>query len=57
MKVTGKEFNVVIAEARRGEPARLVAYASLARKELKWKPIFSSLDKIVDHAWLREKIG
>ena len=33
-KVTGKDFNVVIADARKGAPARLVADASLARKEL-----------------------
>lgn len=53
-KVTGKEFNVVIAEARIGDPARLVADAALARKELNWKPEFSSLEKIIEHAWLWE---
>ena len=46
-EVTGKEFNVVIAESRAGDPARLVADASLARKELKWQPVFSSLEKII----------
>lgn len=54
-KVTGKEFNVVITESRAGDPARLVADASLARQELKWKPVFSSLDKIIEHAWLWEE--
>ena len=57
-KVTGKEFNVVIAESRAGDPARLVADASLARKELNWKPEFSSLESIIKHAWLwEEKLG
>lgn len=53
-KVTDKEFNVVIAESRVGDPARLVADASLARKELNWKPEFSSLEVIIKHAWLWE---
>lgn len=55
-KVTNKEFNVVIAEARAGDPARLVADASLARKELNWQPEFSSIETIVAHAWLWEEI-
>ena len=54
-KVTGKEINVVIAESRAGDPARLVADSSLARKEMKWKPVFPSLDKIIKHAWLWEE--
>ena len=53
-KVTGKNINVEMADARIGDPARLVADASLARKELNWKPQFSSLDKIIQHAWLWE---
>ena len=53
--VTGKDFKVVIAEARAGDPARLVADAALARKELKWKPKFSSLEDIIKHAWLWEE--
>ena len=54
-KVTGKEFKVVIADTRVGDPARLVADATLARKELRWKPEFSSLEKIIEHAWLWEQ--
>ena len=55
VKVTGKDINVVMADARAGDPARLVADASLARKELNWNPIFSSIDEIVEHAWLWEQ--
>ena len=55
LKVTGKNINVVIAASRAGDPARLVADASFARKELKWEPVFSSLDKIIEHAWLWEQ--
>lgn len=53
-KVTEKDIEVVIADARAGDPARLVADASLAKKELGWKPAYSSLEKIIMHAWLWE---
>lgn len=53
--VTGKNIKVEIADARTGDPARLVADAALARKELNWKPEFSSLNEIIRHAWLWEE--
>jgi len=57
-KVTGRDITVEIAERRIGDPARLVADAGLAKKELDWKPVFSSLDTIIGHAWLwEEKLG
>ena len=57
-KVIGKDINIELAEARTGDPARLVADASLARKELNWQPAFSSLETIIRHAWLwEEKLG
>jgi len=49
--VTGVDIPVVIAERRAGDPARLVADASLARKELNWQPSYDSLDTIIEHAW------
>ena len=55
MLVTGREIPVEIAKRRVGDPARLVADASLARKKLNWEPLFSSLETIVEHAWLWEK--
>jgi len=54
-KVTGQDIPVEIAERRVGDPARLVADAGLARKELNWKPAFSSLESIIKHAWLWEE--
>ncbi len=50
-KVTGVDIAVVVAERRAGDPARLVADAALARKELGWQPQFDSLDTIIEHAW------
>ena len=57
-KVTGLDIPVVVAERRVGDPARLVADAELARKELNWEPAFASLETIIKHAWLwEEKFG
>ena len=57
-KVTGREIPVEVAERRVGDPARLVADAALARKELNWEPTFASLETIIRHAWLwEEKLG
>ena len=53
-KVTGKNIKVEIAAARIGAPARLVADAELAKKELNWEPAFASLETIIKHAWLWE---
>ena len=54
-KVTGIDIPVVIAERRAGDPARLVADSTLARKSLNWQPVYSSLETIIEHAWLWEK--
>jgi len=54
-KVTGVDIPVVIAEKRAGDPARLVADASLARKKLDWRPKYDSLDTIIEHAWKWEQ--
>jgi len=58
IKVTGRDILVETAVRRVGDPARLVADATLARKELNWVPAFSSLDTIIKHSWLwEEKLG
>jgi UDP-arabinose 4-epimerase len=50
-QVSGKEFDVVTAGRRGGDPASLVADTTLAQNELSWKPQFSSLKTIVETAW------
>ncbi|VAW60729.1 UDP-glucose 4-epimerase [hydrothermal vent metagenome] len=50
-KVTGADFAVKLGERREGDPARLVADASLLQKELGWKPEYAELEIIVRHAW------
>ncbi|XGA79211.1 UDP-glucose 4-epimerase GalE [Halomonas sp. CH40] len=55
--VAKDQCELVVEEGakRVGDPARLVADATLARKELHWQPQFASLETIVQHAWAWEK--
>jgi len=50
-QVTGKQIPTVVAERRPGDPARLVANAALARRELDWQPRYPELATIIAHAW------
>ena len=54
-RVTGKAIATVDAPRRNGDPDRLVADASKAKKVLGWKPRFTALDEIVKHSWAWEK--
>jgi UDP-glucose 4-epimerase len=50
-KITKTRIKVVTVARRAGDPARLVADATRARKELGWVPMFPELETIVAHAW------
>ena len=50
-EVSGNDFKVTIEPRRAGDPAVLVADASLAVKELNWHPKFADLRDIVKTAW------
>jgi UDP-glucose 4-epimerase len=50
-QVSGNDFKVTIEPRRAGDPAVLVADASLAKQELNWQPKFAELDEIVQTAW------
>lgn len=52
--VTGKEIKTEYVDRREGDPARLVADATLAMKNLGWQPKYSELHEIIKHAWLWE---
>ncbi len=56
-KVTDRDIPVNDAPRREGDPARLVADAALARRELGWSPRYDELKTIVRHAWQWEKTG
>lgn len=55
--VTGRKIAVVNAPRREGDPARLVADSTLARKQLGWQPQFADLATIIKHAWNWETRG
>ncbi|MBF5037988.1 UDP-glucose 4-epimerase GalE [Methylophilus sp. 13] len=50
-KVSGRSVKVIDGPRREGDPARLVADAKRARSILNWKPVFTDLETIVQHAW------
>jgi UDP-glucose 4-epimerase len=54
-RVTGRSIAVREAPRREGDPARLVADATLARQQLGWVPQFPDLETIVAHAWAWEQ--
>ena len=56
-QVTDCKISVVNAPRREGDPARLVADATLARKILGWQPQYADLATIVEHAWKWETRG
>lgn len=49
--VTDTVVNVVEGSRRAGDPAILVADATLARSELGWTPQYTDLEEIIAHAW------
>ena len=53
-KVTGKTVPMSYAPRREGDPARLVADATLAKHTLNWNPQFNELSQIIQHAWAWE---
>ena len=54
-RVTGRDFPVVRAERRPGDPPVLVADSRHARDILGWQPQYQKLDRIVADAWRWEQ--
>lgn len=51
-KVTNLPVNKIFGERRAGDPPILVANSEKAKNELNWKPIYPSLEKMIEHAWI-----
>jgi len=54
-RLTGREFEVRYKMRRPGDPGRLVADSSKARKLLGWEPARSNLETIISDAWTWEQ--
>ena len=54
-KVTGKKIPVKYGDRRSGDPPTLVADATLAKKILGWKPKYTKIEDIIQHAWAWEE--
>lgn len=50
-RVTGAPIQYRIGPRRPGDPPRLIADSSAARRELGWQPRYLELDRIVETAW------
>ena len=50
-EISGNDFKVTIEPRREGDPAVLVADASLAKEKLNWQPKLANLNEIVKTAW------
>lgn len=49
--VTGHDIPIIIGPRRPGDPAKLVANASLAKRMLHWQPKYNDLTVMVKHSW------
>ncbi|MFM7314251.1 MAG: UDP-glucose 4-epimerase GalE [Cyanobium sp.] len=49
---TGRGLLAHVAPRRGGDPAQLVAAAARAQRELGWRPRYSDLGTIIEHAWI-----
>lgn len=54
--VTQRDFEVIEAERRPGDPPVLVANSALARSILQWAPEYAELQSIIAHAWAWERM-
>lgn len=50
-KVTGVDFEVLETQRRAGDPAILVGSSDKIKNKLGWKPKYSDIEQIIEHAW------
>jgi UDP-glucose 4-epimerase len=50
-RVTGHPIPAVECDRRPGDPAELIASSERIRNELGWRPVYTSLDSIIETAW------
>ncbi len=50
-RVMNKKVKYKIVDKREGDPPILVAESKKAKDELKWKPLYQDIDKIIESSW------
>ncbi len=50
-RITGVDIEYNLSDRREGDPPELVADASLAMQQLKWKPAYPDIEQSLQHAW------
>jgi UDP-glucose 4-epimerase len=50
-RVTGRKIECNMGPRRAGDPPTLVASSTAARQALGWKPVFDTIESIVETAW------
>ncbi len=50
-QVSSREFDIINAERREGDPPILVASSELIKSRLGWEPEFADLETIIETAW------
>jgi UDP-glucose 4-epimerase len=53
--ITGREIPAIYSERRPGDPPRLVADSRKAQQVFGWKPKYSDLATMIEHAWRWER--
>ena len=51
VKITGCKIPCVESDRRPGDPPVLIGSSDKIQKDLRWRPVFNSLDSIVETAW------
>ena len=57
LKIAGCDIVCVESKRRVGDPSTLIASSDKIQKELRWRPVFKSLDSIIETAWRWHKVN
>jgi UDP-glucose-4-epimerase GalE len=55
LRITGCDIACVESDRRPGDPPVLIGSSDMIQKKLRWRPMFQSLDSILETAWRRHK--
>ncbi len=50
-KITGKKIKINFGDRRSGDPSVLISSSEKSQQTLEWKPKYSNIETMIDHAW------